>query len=161
MDHDGARDAGRRAMPGILLTVSGVVAVVSLAPVADPPQVASAIAQALGIQDTDATSQAGALKDYVNNPVVTVIVVEGTSPTAYVVGEVNRPGPVTLQPNMTVLQALSSAGFTQFANTKGIYILRTESGKQVKIPVNYRQLLKGEKIDQMIMMKPRDTIVVP
>ncbi|MEQ1729874.1 MAG: polysaccharide biosynthesis/export family protein, partial [Vicinamibacterales bacterium] len=42
-----------------------------------------------------------ALKDYVNNPVVTVIVVEATLPTAYVVGEVNHPGPVTRQPNMT------------------------------------------------------------
>ena len=47
-------------------------------------------------------------------------------------------------PNMTVLQALSSAGLNQFAKTKGIYVLRTENGKQQKLPVNYRKLVKGE-----------------
>ena len=51
-------------------------------------------------------------------------------------------------PNMTVLQALSSAGLNQFAKTKGIYVLRTENGKQQKLPVNYRRLVKGEQIEQ-------------
>ncbi len=60
-----------------------------------------------------------------------------------------------------VLQALASAGFSQFANTKGIYILRTEGGKQQKIPVHYRELLKGEGINQNIILKPGDTLVVP
>jgi len=64
-------------------------------------------------------------------------------------------------PNMTVLQALASAGFTQFANTKGIYVLRTDNGRQQKMPVNYRQLIKGDAVDQNIMLKPGDTIVVP
>jgi polysaccharide export outer membrane protein len=62
---------------------------------------------------------------------------------------------------MTVLQALASAGFTQFANTKGIYVLRTESGKQVKLPFNYKQVIKGEAMNQNIALKPGDTIVVP
>ena len=51
-------------------------------------------------------------------------------------------------PNMTVLQALSSAGMTQFANTKKIYVMRMQNGKQVKLPVNYRKLVKGEQMDQ-------------
>jgi len=101
------------------------------------------------------------LKKYLSDPRVTVIVTQMNSQRIFVTGEVLHTGAMPLLPNMNVLQALSAAGFTQFANTKGIYILRTENGKQVKIPVNYRQLLKGEKIDQMIMMKPRDTIVVP
>jgi polysaccharide export outer membrane protein len=101
------------------------------------------------------------LKKYLSDPRVTVEVTQMNSQRIFVTGEVLHTGAMPLLPNMNVLQALSAAGFTQFANTKGIYILRTENGKQVKIPVNYRQLLKGEKIDQMIMMKPRDTIVVP
>jgi polysaccharide biosynthesis/export protein len=101
------------------------------------------------------------LKKYLSDPRVTVVVTQMNSQRIFVTGEVLHTGAMPLLPNMNVLQALSAAGFTQFANTKGIYILRTENGKQVKIPVNYRQLLKGEKIDQMIMMKPRDTIVVP
>jgi len=62
---------------------------------------------------------------------------------------------------MTVLQALSSAGFTQFANTKGIYVLRNENGAQKKYPVNYKKLIKGEDSASNILLKPGDTIVVP
>lgn len=101
------------------------------------------------------------LKKYVADPRVTVVVTQMNSQRIFATGEVLHSGSMTLLPNMNVLQALSTAGFTQFANTKGIYILRTENGKQVKIPVNYKQLLKGEGIDQSILMKPGDTIVVP
>ena len=62
---------------------------------------------------------------------------------------------------MTVLQALSSAGISQFANIKRIYVLRTSNGKQEKLPVNYRNLLKGEQIEQNYVLQPGDTIVVP
>jgi polysaccharide export outer membrane protein len=101
------------------------------------------------------------LKKYVADPRVTVVVTAMNSQRIYVTGEVLHTGAVPLLPNMTVLQALASAGFTQFANTKGIYILRFENGKQQKIPVNYKQLIKGEAVEQNIILKPGDTIVVP
>jgi polysaccharide export outer membrane protein len=101
------------------------------------------------------------LKKYISDPRVTVVVTAMNSQRIYVMGEVTHTGPMTLQPNMTVLQALASAGFTQFANTKGIYMLRMENGKQQKIPVNYRAIIKGDAIDQNLVLKPGDTIVVP
>ena len=101
------------------------------------------------------------LKKYVADPRVTVVVTQINSKRVYLVGEVLHPGPLPMLPNMTVLQALASGGFTQFANTKGIYVLRTENGRQTKIPVNYRKLIKGESVDQNIVLKPGDTIVVP
>ena len=101
------------------------------------------------------------LKKYLADPRVTVIVTAMNSQRIYVLGEVTHTGTMALQPNMTVLQALASAGFTQFANTKGIYLLRTENGKQQKIPVNYRALLKGASVDQNLVLRPGDTIVVP
>ena len=101
------------------------------------------------------------LKKYVADPRVTVVVTQINSKRVYLVGEVLHPGPLPMLPNMTVLQALASAGFTQFANTKGIYVLRTDNGRQQKVPVNYRQLIKGDAVDQNIMLKPGDTIVVP
>ena len=52
-------------------------------------------------------------------------------------------GPMALLPHMTVLQALAQAGFTQFANLKAIYLLRTENGKQEKLPFNYKEVVKG------------------
>jgi polysaccharide export outer membrane protein len=103
----------------------------------------------------------GRLKKYVADPRVTVVVTQINSKRGYLVGEVLHPGPIPMLPNMTVLQALASAGFTQFANTKGIYVLRTENGRQQKMPVNYRQLIKGDSVDQNVMLKPGDTIVVP
>jgi protein involved in polysaccharide export with SLBB domain len=68
---------------------------------------------------------------------------------------------MNLTPEMTVLQALATAGFSQFANTKGIYVLRAENGQQKRYPVNYKRLIKGEAGQQNITLKPGDTIVVP
>jgi polysaccharide export outer membrane protein len=101
------------------------------------------------------------LRKYIADPRVTVVVTAINSKRIYLVGEVMHAGATPMLPNMTVLQALSSAGLSQFANTKRIYVLRTENGKQKKLPVNYRKLVKGEEIEQNYMLQPGDTIVVP
>jgi polysaccharide export outer membrane protein len=101
------------------------------------------------------------LKKYLSDPRVTVTVTQMNSQRIYAMGEVLHPGTINLLPNMTVLQALASCGFTQFANTKGIYVLRNDNGAQKKIPVPYKRLIKGEAMDQNIVLKPGDTIVVP
>lgn len=101
------------------------------------------------------------LKKYVADPRVTVVVTAMNSQKIYVMGEVSHTGAMPLTPNMTVLQALASAGFTQFANTKGIYILRTVNGQQQKLPFNYKRVVKGEDVQQNIRLQPGDTIVVP
>jgi polysaccharide biosynthesis/export protein len=63
---------------------------------------------------------------------------------------------------MTALQALTSAGgFTQFAKTKNIYVLRTEGGKQVKHPFNYKDVINGKKPEDNIQLQAGDVIVVP
>ena len=100
------------------------------------------------------------LKKFINSPQVTVTVTEINSRRIYVTGEVTKPGAYALLPNMTALQALTSAGgFTQFSNPKKIYVLRNESGKQVKHPFNYKAVLDGKQED--IPLQPGDTLVVP
>jgi polysaccharide export outer membrane protein len=117
---------------------------------------------AAGLSPTQlAASITEKLKKFVADPRVTVVVTQINSQKVFVMGEVQHTGAIQLLPNMTVLQALADAGFTQFANTKGIYVLRAENGRQQKIPVNYKRLLKGQAIDQNIILKPGDTIVVP
>jgi polysaccharide export outer membrane protein len=102
------------------------------------------------------------LKKFVTDPQVTVIVTTINSQRVFILGEVNRAGAYPLLPNMTVLQALSSAGgFTIYANLKKIYVLRVEEGKQVKHPFNYKDVLAGKAADQNIFVKAGDTIVVP
>ncbi len=101
------------------------------------------------------------LKKYISDPRVTVVVTAMNSQRIFITGEVNKPGAVALLPHMTILQALSTAGFTQFANLKGVYLLRNENGRQVKMPFNYKEVVKGNHPEQNIALKPGDTIVVP
>jgi polysaccharide export outer membrane protein len=101
------------------------------------------------------------LKKYIADPRVTVVVTAMNSRRIFVTGEVTHSGAIALLPGMTILQALSSAGFTQFANVKGIYLLRMENGKQVKMPFNYKEVVKGRHPEQNILLQRGDTVVVP
>lgn len=101
------------------------------------------------------------LKKYIADPRVTVVVTAMNSRRVFVTGEVVHSGPMPLLPHMTMLQALAEAGFTQFANVKGIYLLRTENGRQEKLPFNYKDVIKGNHPEQNIVLKPGDTLVVP
>jgi polysaccharide export outer membrane protein len=101
------------------------------------------------------------LKKYVDAPRVTVVVSSMRPPRIYLTGQVGHTGPMSLIPHMTVLQALVTAGLTPFANTKKIYVLRSVDGVQKKLPVNYKHLIKGQDVDQDILLKPEDMIVVP
>jgi polysaccharide export outer membrane protein len=79
----------------------------------------------------------------------------------YLIGMVGKVGPIEMTPGMTLLEAIASAGgVSEDANTKKIYILRTEEGKQQKIPVQYKQALRGD-LSLNLILKPGDTIVVP
>ena len=101
------------------------------------------------------------LKKYVQDPNVTVVLSQMNSKKVYLIGEVGRPGPLEMTPGMTLLQAIATAGGpTQFANVKKMYILRSEGGKQQKIPVQYKQALKGDS-SLNLSLSPGDTIVVP
>jgi len=102
------------------------------------------------------------LQKFISEPQVTVIVASINSQRIFVVGEVGRTGTYTLLPNMTVMDALSSAGgFTPFAKRTKIYILRKENGKMSSIPFNYKEAIKGRRPEQDIALKPGDRIVVP
>jgi len=101
------------------------------------------------------------LKKYLQDPSVTVLVMAVNSQRIYMMGEVGHVGPITLAAGMSPLQAIAAAGgLSPFANSKKIYILRGEAGKQQKIPFNYKLALKGDST-QDIKLLPGDTIVVP
>jgi len=102
------------------------------------------------------------LRKFLTNPQVTVIVSQINSQRVYLLGEVTRTGAYPLSPGMNVLQALSSAGgFTMFANTKKIYVLRQEGGKQEKFAFNYKEVIGGKNVEQNIVLKAGDQVVVP
>lgn len=102
------------------------------------------------------------LARYIHEPDVTVVVRQIHSRRVYVIGAVKAVGPIDLKGDMTVLQALAQAGgLTDFAKKKHIYVLRTENRKQVRIPFNYETAIKGGDVDQNVLLRPNDTVVVP
>jgi polysaccharide export outer membrane protein len=119
--------------------------------------------QAAGLSPMQlAGSVTNMLRKYVTDPQVTVIVTGMNSQRVFVLGQVGRPGSIALQPNMTILQAISSAGgLGQFANLKGIFLLRSENGRQIHYPFNYKQVMGGKALDQNRVLQPGDSIVVP
>jgi polysaccharide export outer membrane protein len=101
------------------------------------------------------------LTTFIRDPQVSIVMTEVNSQRVYLLGEVAKPGPIPLLPDLTVLQAISTAGgLSQFADAKKIYVLRTEAGAQRKIAFNYKKALKGES-SQNISLRASDTIVVP
>jgi polysaccharide export outer membrane protein len=118
--------------------------------------------QAASLTPAQLGSQISAkLKKYVQDPNVTVVVSQIHSKVVYLLGEVGKKGPIDMAPGMTLLEAISMAGgTTDYANTKKMYILRNEGAKRSKIPVRYKEALKGNE-SYNVLLKPDDTIVVP
>lgn len=106
---------------------------------------------------------AAAMKKYVSEPQVTVVVEKISSLSFNIVGEIARPGSYPLTRRMTVLDAVAQAGgFKDFAKTKKVYVLRpAANGTQARLPFNYNDVIHGKNEQQNIELQPRDTIVVP
>jgi len=101
-------------------------------------------------------------KEFIENPNVSVTVMEANSFKVYVSGQVKTPGVYRLRSETTLLQVIPIAGgFTEWANQKKILIIRKENGKEKRIIVNYKKILKGDALDSNIVLKGGDTIVVP
>jgi polysaccharide biosynthesis/export protein len=101
------------------------------------------------------------LKKYIEDPNVSVVMTQINSKKIYLLGEVTKKGAVEMTPGMTLLEAIASAGgLTDYAKRGKIYILRDEAGKQQKIPVHYKQALKGQS-GSNLALSAGDTIVVP
>ena len=108
------------------------------------------------LRDTIAKS----LKDYINNPTVTVIVVEALASQVFVMGEVTHPGTMQLHGPTTILQALAMAGgFKEFANTKDVKVLRPNRGGIDTIRFNYKDVINGDA--KPFYLKSGDTVIVP
>ena len=103
------------------------------------------------------------LKDYISEPEVTVIVQEIKSQQFNVLGMVMRPGSYALSKPMTVMDAIAIAGgLRAFAKQKDIYVLRrTARGQQLRLPFNYKDVVKGHNSAQNVQLESNDTIVIP
>ena len=102
------------------------------------------------------------LKQFVESPNVTVIVMEANSFKVYISGRVQKPGVLRLRAETSLVQAISMVGgFTDWANQKKIIVIRKENGKEKRFTINYKKIINGEDLKSNIILKAGDTIVVP
>jgi len=104
------------------------------------------------------------LKEYKENPQVTILVKEVNSYAIYVLGEVAHPGKFPLKSKTTLLQAVTVAGgFTPTAARNKIVVFRfaKDGAGQIKIKASYDDIVLREGSNQNIELKPGDQIVVP
>jgi len=104
------------------------------------------------------------LKEYKENPQVSIVVKEVNSYAIYVLGEVTRPGKYPLKSKTTLLQAITIAGgFSPLAARNKLVVFRFgDSGeKDIKIKASYDDIILRDGSTQNIELKPGDTLVVP
>jgi polysaccharide export outer membrane protein len=103
------------------------------------------------------------LVTYLSDPEVAVVVQEAKSHKFNIVGEVEKPGSYVMTSPMTVLDAIALAGgLRDFARATKIYVLRVNTdGSRVRLPFNYKQVIRGNDLKADVQLEPRDTIVVP
>ena len=93
---------------------------------------------------------------------VTVIVKAINSRKVYMIGALRKEGALPLLGPMTVLQAITeSGGLNDYAKGRKIYVLRTEKGKQIRLPFDYYAAIRGEHPEQNILLQPSDSVIVP
>jgi polysaccharide export outer membrane protein len=101
-------------------------------------------------------------EQFVEEPSVTVVVKQINSRKVYITGEVSRPGPYPLSGPTTVLQLIAMAGgLREYAHGKDIVIMRVEGNKTLTFVFDYEAVAKRKKLQQNILLKPSDTVLVP
>lgn len=102
------------------------------------------------------------LKEYITEPQVNVSVTSVAGNVAFVFGQVNRPGPIQMSRDLSVVQALALAGgFTPFASTARIKVIREEGAKDSVINVDYPAIERNGDLNTNISLRAGDVIIVP
>ena len=102
------------------------------------------------------------LSEFVPDASVTVILKNINSLRAYVIGQVKNPGTFPITMETRVMHLLSMAqGLTPFASERDIHVLRHTNNTIEKIPFNYRDVLRGSNLEQNILLRRGDVVVVP
>lgn len=105
-----------------------------------------------------------ALKKYIKNPQVSMLIKEYGNKTVYVLGQVKKPAAIQIPPekHLTVLEAITSVGgFTDIAATSKVRVLRMENGAQKTLDVDVTQITKQGNKALDIALMPGDVIFVP
>lgn len=102
------------------------------------------------------------LSRYIPDLVVTVLLDDIRGTQVYVLGQVNKANQYVVPGDVDVMQALSLAGgMTPFAAVNEIRILRRDGGRQVVFDFHYADVSRGKDLQQNILLRDGDVVVVP
>ena len=105
-----------------------------------------------------------ALKKYIRDPIVTVIVTGFLGPydqQIRVIGEASKPQAIPYRQNMTLLDVMIQVGgITDFADGNAATLLRISDGNKL-YNVRLKDLLKRGDISANVDVKPGDVLVIP
>ena len=104
----------------------------------------------------------GKLTPFVPDIVLSLEVKQVNSMLIYVIGRVNNPGRFVLNVNVNVLQALSMAGgLNPFSRRDKIKIFRQVGDKTQIFNFQYDSVVEGKNLEQNIVLRRGDVVVVP
>jgi polysaccharide biosynthesis/export protein len=107
----------------------------------------------------------GRLKEYIKDPIVTVMVTGFIGPfnrQVRVIGEATDPSAIPYRDHMTVLDLMIAVkGLTKYAAGNSSIIVREVGDKRETIHVRLSDLIKSGDIDQNIELAPGDTLIIP
>lgn len=106
-----------------------------------------------------------ALKNYVQQPVVTVMVTQFVGPYSRqirVIGEATNPQALPFSDNMSLLDVMIGVGgLTKFAAGNRAVIVRRAGGKTEQYGVQIDRLLKDGDVSANVPMMPGDVLIIP
>ncbi len=106
-----------------------------------------------------------ALKKFIQDPVVTVIVNSFNGPynrQVRVVGEAAKPAAIPYRDGMTLLDAMIQVGgLTQFAAGNRAVLVRVANNKEEQYTLRIDDLLKDGDVSANVDLLPGDVIIVP
>lgn len=102
------------------------------------------------------------LKKFVEVSNVTVTVEAIQSYRVFVTGKVQKPGAISAEKPLSVLQVLALAGgFVDFANVQEIVVIRGSGEDSNLFKVNYPEVIKGKNFSQNMLLRNGDVVIVP
>lgn len=107
----------------------------------------------------------GILKEYLQDPKVTIIVTGFVGPFAEqirIVGEATSAKAISYRKDMTILDAMIQAGgLTEFAAGNRAVIVRKVDGQENIYRVRLNDLLRGGDVSANVELVPGDVIIIP
>ena len=104
------------------------------------------------------------LSEFLVKPQVTALIKEYGNKQIYVLGEVKKPGSITMpaERRLTVLEAITLAGgFTDLASPDRTKVLRNANGQNQNIQVEISRITKLGDKSADIFLEPNDTVFIP